>query len=114
MEATGLVVSAWEAGGKGHAKRLYEITRDGKACLVRWTSTLEAYQASIGKLLKEAKAATARRPKRRKIGAKQVGPPRTQFPVPHRFGDCSPPAHRLRSLTTGRSAIILVLVLYQR
>ena len=70
MEAAGLVVSTWEAGDKGHAKRLYEITADGRACLGRWTSTLETYLGAIGMLLNEAKAALARKPKRRKIGAK--------------------------------------------
>jgi DNA-binding PadR family transcriptional regulator len=70
MEAAGLVVSTWEAGDKGHAKRLYEITAGGRACLARWTSTLETYLEAIGALLNEAKAALARKPKRRKIGAK--------------------------------------------
>ena len=74
MEAAGLVVSTWEAGDKGHAKRLYEITASGRACLTRWTATLETYLEAIGALLKEAKAALARRPKRRKIGAKQTSP----------------------------------------
>ncbi len=70
METMGLVTSSWEAGETGHAKRLYEITGDGRACLARWTTTLEAYLEAITALLKEAKAATARKPKRRKICAK--------------------------------------------
>jgi PadR family transcriptional regulator, regulatory protein PadR len=70
LEAGGYVVSTWEAGDKGHARRLYEITPKGRACLVRWTSTLESYLASIRKLLHEAKAGLARRPKRGKAGAK--------------------------------------------
>ena len=70
MEATDLVTSNWETGTKGHAKRLFEITADGRACLVRWTSTLEAYLKTITALLREAKAATARKPKRRKTTAK--------------------------------------------
>ncbi len=70
MESTGLVVSTWEAGDKGHAKRLYEITTDGRACLVRWTSTLETYLKAIRGLLSQTKSALARKPKRRKIGAK--------------------------------------------
>jgi len=70
MEATGLVVSNWETEGKGHAKRLFEITPDGRDCLARWTTTLEAYLDAITTLLKAAKAATARKPKRRKITAK--------------------------------------------
>ena len=67
MEATGYVVSSWEAGDKGHAKRLYEITADGRACLARWASTLEIYMEAIGRLLKVAKAAVARPPKRRQV-----------------------------------------------
>lgn len=70
METTGLVTFAWESGGKGHAKRLFAITDDGRACLVRWTTTLEAYLEAITALLKEAKSATARKPKRLKIIAK--------------------------------------------
>ena len=71
MEATGLVTSSWETGGQGHAKRLYEITAAGRACLGRWTTTLEVYLETITALLKEAKAAMARRPKRRrKVAAK--------------------------------------------
>jgi PadR family transcriptional regulator, regulatory protein PadR len=70
MEANGYVASSWEAGGKGHARRLYEITADGRACLERWTSTLDAYLASIRKLLNEAKAGLARGPKRRTVVSK--------------------------------------------
>jgi PadR family transcriptional regulator, regulatory protein PadR len=70
MEATGLVTSTWETGAKGHAKRLFEITADGRACLARWTTTLEAYLEAITALLRQTKAATARKPKRRKIAAK--------------------------------------------
>jgi DNA-binding PadR family transcriptional regulator len=66
MEATGLVTSSWETGGQGHAKRLYEITVAGRACLARWTTTLEVYLETLTALLKEAKAAMARRPKRRR------------------------------------------------
>ena len=75
MEATGLVKSSWETEGQGHARRLYEITVAGRACLGRWTATLEVYLETITALLKEAKAAMARRPKRRHaIAAKSTHP----------------------------------------
>jgi PadR family transcriptional regulator, regulatory protein PadR len=61
MEAKGLVVSSWDMPGKGHAKRLYEITTAGEACLGRWVDTLDGYQKTIGTLLKVAKAAAARK-----------------------------------------------------
>ncbi len=64
MEAAGLVTSTWQTGGQGHAKRLYEITAGGRACLARWTTTLEVYLESIATLLGEAQAALARRPER--------------------------------------------------
>ena len=57
MEAMGLVTSQWETGNKGHAKRLFEITADGRACLARWTTTLEAHLEAITALLREVKAA---------------------------------------------------------
>jgi PadR family transcriptional regulator, regulatory protein PadR len=72
MEAAGLVVSTWEAGSTGHAKRLYEITTSGRTCLARWASTLEAYLESISNLLSETKAALLRRPECCKTVAKQL------------------------------------------
>jgi PadR family transcriptional regulator, regulatory protein PadR len=69
MQAAGLVTSNWETDEPGHAKRLYEITAAGRACLARWTTTLEAYLTMIAALLREVKAATARTPKRRRKAA---------------------------------------------
>jgi DNA-binding PadR family transcriptional regulator len=57
MEAGGYLISTWQAGEGGHARRLYEITPDGRACLMRWTSTLESYLQAISNLLNEAKVA---------------------------------------------------------
>jgi PadR family transcriptional regulator, regulatory protein PadR len=71
MEVAGFVTSNWDTGGQGHAKRLYEITAAGRVCLARWATTLEVYLKTITALLKEAKAAMARKPKRRrKVAAK--------------------------------------------
>ena len=67
MEASGLVVSCWQSGDSGHAKRLYELSADGRACLIRWTATLETYLAAIGNLLCEAKAALARPPQEQTV-----------------------------------------------
>ncbi len=58
MEAGGLVTSHWETAEKGHAKRLFQITAEGRACLAQWTTTLESYLQAIRNLLHEAKAAT--------------------------------------------------------
>ncbi len=66
MESKGLVISSWDTPGKGHAKRLYEITTAGKACLDRWIETLNGYHKTITTLLKVAKSAAANKPKRRR------------------------------------------------
>jgi PadR family transcriptional regulator, regulatory protein PadR len=65
MEAAGLVTSSWDAGDKGHAKRLFGITPNGRACLTQWTATLENYLKTIAALLAETKAATRRKQPRR-------------------------------------------------
>ena len=60
MEAKGLVVSTWDAPGKGHAKRLYEITASGDACLAQWVETLDAYLTTINALLTTVRTAVSR------------------------------------------------------
>ena len=60
MESKGLVVSSWDAPGKGHAKRLYKITASGEACLARWIETLDGYLTTINALLATARAAVSR------------------------------------------------------
>jgi DNA-binding PadR family transcriptional regulator len=62
MESKGLVVSSWDTPGKGHAKRSYEITTAGKACLARWVDTLDGYRKAITTLLTIARAAVSKKP----------------------------------------------------
>lgn len=40
MEADALVRSSWETGGGGPARRLYEMTSEGVACLHGWAANL--------------------------------------------------------------------------
>jgi len=63
MEKDGLVVSSWDLAENGPAKRCFELTRDGRACLARWTGTLEDYADSINDLLLTIKRAGNRRGK---------------------------------------------------
>ena len=65
MESKELVVSSWDTPGTGHAKRLFEITPAGRACLARWVDTLEDYLAAITALLDVARAAVAETPRKR-------------------------------------------------
>lgn len=61
MESRGLVASSWDTPEKGHARRLFQITAEGEACLVKWSETLESYHATITNLLKQVRAASRKR-----------------------------------------------------
>jgi PadR family transcriptional regulator, regulatory protein PadR len=57
MERRGMVVSSWDLPETGPSKKSYSITAEGRHCLERWVSTLEAYRQSVGSLLKVARKA---------------------------------------------------------
>lgn len=59
MEARGLVASSWTLSDSGPAKRSYELTTTGEACLKRWIGTLTAYRDGISSLLRSARKAVA-------------------------------------------------------
>ena len=40
MENNGLITSAWDTSESGPAKRCYELTDEGRACLRRWIDSL--------------------------------------------------------------------------
>ena len=58
MEAKGLVVSSWDVSESGPAKKTYQITKSGKACLRKWIKTLEGYRKGITDLLRLARRST--------------------------------------------------------
>ncbi len=51
MEKEGLVSATWELADTGPAKRRYQMSQEGAACLERWISTLGTYRAYIDGLL---------------------------------------------------------------
>ena len=51
MEKEGSVVSAWEEGGKGPKRRVYNITDSGKKELEKWIQILKGRKARIEKLI---------------------------------------------------------------
>ncbi len=59
METRRLVVSSWDTPEKGHARRLFQITAEGEACLLKWTETLEACHTTIKGLLRQVGAAAS-------------------------------------------------------
>jgi len=58
MEGKGLLVSSWDVSDGGPAKRIYQITESGEACLRKWITTLEGYRKSITDLLRLARRST--------------------------------------------------------
>ena len=51
MEDHRLVSHAWTLSESGPAKRLYELTSEGRTCLTKWTATLDRYRKGIGELV---------------------------------------------------------------
>jgi DNA-binding PadR family transcriptional regulator/Ni2+-binding GTPase involved in maturation of urease and hydrogenase len=51
MQDEGLVESTWQTGESGPAKRRYELTDTGRACLAEWEETLRAYAEQIKELV---------------------------------------------------------------
>lgn len=44
MEREGLVLSSWETGAAGPARRTYQITESGEQFLAQWAEALSGYQ----------------------------------------------------------------------
>jgi len=54
MEEQGLVTSHWETPEEGSAKRMFELTETGRACLRRWIDALACYKLTIEELRVQA------------------------------------------------------------
>jgi len=74
MEKDGLVVASWDLADNGPAKRCFELTRDGRACLEQWTQTLEGYADSINDLLQTITRASNRPGKTVRLTSYGVSP----------------------------------------
>ena len=59
MEDQGLVSHAWTPSESGPAKRLYELTSEGRTCLTKWTAALDRYRQGIGELVAMLRRAVA-------------------------------------------------------
>ncbi|MGD0089961.1 MAG: helix-turn-helix transcriptional regulator [Planctomycetota bacterium] len=55
MERRGLIASTRAASEKGPAVRVYHATPLGRACLLRWTGTLEKHRRALGVLVARAR-----------------------------------------------------------
>ena len=52
MESEGLLQSEWDLADSGPARRIFSLTRTGRACLKRWSATLSDYRSAIDELLR--------------------------------------------------------------
>jgi len=50
MQEQGLVRASWDTPESGPAKRCYQLTRAGKACMAQWLETLQRYERAIHEL----------------------------------------------------------------
>jgi DNA-binding PadR family transcriptional regulator len=57
MEARGLLTSAWDTSDSGPAKKLFDLTAQGRKCLAKWVVTLREYREQIGQLLEHLERA---------------------------------------------------------
>ncbi|HUW64623.1 MAG TPA: helix-turn-helix transcriptional regulator [Spirochaetia bacterium] len=60
LEATGRVTSAWETGGGGPARRVYELTPAGRQHLGEWMLLLQDVAASLGNLITQGRQVLGR------------------------------------------------------
>jgi poly-beta-hydroxybutyrate-responsive repressor len=60
MEADGLVSSEWHAELQGPAKRVYELTDDGREVLARWADALASARSEIDAFLASYRASEGR------------------------------------------------------
>lgn len=69
LEEAGVVRSAWDTGGRGPARRVYEITRIGREHLETWAAEIRKTRTHLTEFLEEYDS-LAKRPsaKRRRRG----------------------------------------------
>lgn len=69
MEGRGLVASTWNPSRTGPAKRLYRLTKSGRACLRSWINTLETYRSELAGFLTYARRSVGRQARRQAADA---------------------------------------------
>jgi DNA-binding PadR family transcriptional regulator len=51
MEKFKLLVSEWDTGGPGPARRVYRLTELGDRCLSQWVETLKGHRDAVERFL---------------------------------------------------------------
>ena len=60
LEAAGLVASSWKTEGRGPAKRVYELTPEGKEALALWVRYMEDQALKLTNFIKTYRRAVKR------------------------------------------------------
>lgn len=71
MERDGIVSSQWELPGRGPARRVYELTSDGRDLLATWAHTLERNRAVLDSFLTRFRNNAVGSPDRRRTASIQ-------------------------------------------
>jgi PadR family transcriptional regulator PadR len=61
FEQDGLVTSAWDTGGRGPARRVYQLTEAGREYLARWAADIRTTRAQLDLFLAEYESLVATR-----------------------------------------------------
>lgn len=69
MERDGIVSSQWELPGRGPARRVYELTSDGRDLLATWAHTLERNRAVLDSFLTRFRNNAVGSPDRRRTAS---------------------------------------------
>ncbi len=60
LEQFGMIRSSWQEGASGPAKRVYEITEDGKSLLASWNDMLKRNVERVHQFLRDYEAFTVK------------------------------------------------------
>jgi len=69
LEKNGKVVSAWETGDGGPARRVYRLTKEGEAHLQEWAEVLEKLAKSMAHFVREARKRVPGSARKRRMAA---------------------------------------------
>jgi PadR family transcriptional regulator, regulatory protein PadR len=62
LEENGYVVSSWDTGGNGPARRRYELTPSGEGHLSDWLQVLERLSVSLERLVNDIRGVAGEKP----------------------------------------------------
>jgi PadR family transcriptional regulator PadR len=62
LEEQGCVVSSWDTGGSGPARRVYQVTAAGRERLARWVDHIERWSSNMQQFVQRYRALGSKSP----------------------------------------------------